>query len=175
MDLIDILKKLRHLEADPGYTKHARRLILRSKEAHRGSLTFGQFLINAFQTGSTIVLAGLLLILIVGGFSAGKLLTPFRLSSLNPDSLKVEAEAIGIQIRLADLSYRDSAALIIVSPNAETTIATSAISFATPLIEVNQLEIEEKLMQQAEELGLTVTSDEDDAITIDAALEQLSE
>lgn len=107
--IIALLKKLKHIEADSSYTRDSRRVILSVPgDARETPLTAWRILANSFHIGSTIVLTGLLIILVLGGFSAGKFLTPFRLSSLDVDSLQAEAEAIDIQIQLTDFEYQEA-------------------------------------------------------------------
>ena len=74
MDIFDTLKKLQRIEADREYTKKSRRLILSVKResAQTPFGLLGRLILQTFQFGSTIALAGLLLVLVVGGFTIGK-------------------------------------------------------------------------------------------------------
>ncbi len=106
MDILKLLKKLKQIEADSGYTRRSRLLILQSKpNVSPLPITFSRILVNSLQMGTTVVLTGLLIVLILGGFSAGRFLTPFRLSSLDPESLRAEANAIDIQVKLIGPAY----------------------------------------------------------------------
>ena len=58
---------------------------------------------NALQSGSAIALTGALLFLLIGGFSIARFLETS--GGLDPYSLRAEAEAIDIQIQLAQLAY----------------------------------------------------------------------
>lgn len=172
MDPLNILKQLKKLEPDPEYTRASRRTILARTEAREAYAPFsiGKILIGAFQTGSTIVLTGILLVLILGGFSAGRLLTPFKFSGLSPDSLRAEADAIDIQIKLTDLSYGFE--------NVTTTIAVSAptaLRQNTPTGKESSLNIQKEIAKQAAQLGITTTSSAALGITVDGALDKLAE
>lgn len=106
MDILKLLKKLQRIEADPGYVRRSRILILKSKpNASPFPITFSRILMNSLEMGTTVVLTGLLIVLILGGFSAGRFLTPFQLSSLDPESLRAEANAIDIQVKLIGPAY----------------------------------------------------------------------
>jgi len=108
MNLEELLKKFQSIEARKSYRERSRRLIIaHTKQTKVPRLTLAQILFRGLETGSSIVLAGLLILIIAGGFSVGRFLTPFRFSSLNPEGLKAEAEAIDIQIRLSDLTYNE--------------------------------------------------------------------
>ena len=167
MNLFDLLKKLKNIEADPQYVRSSRRMILGTLPMAR-PVSLGAFLLQSFQMGSTIALAGILLLLIVGGFSVGQLLTPFRLSSLNPKSLEAEAHAIDIQIKLSDLNYQESTAAV-APQNAKKANLLSSISSTSTIDE----ETEKEIRKEAEELGLNTASSSEDA-GIDETLEQLS-
>lgn len=169
MDILNILKQLKKLEPDPEYTRASRRTILSHTETREAyaPLSIGRILIGAFQTGSTIVLTGILLMLILGGFSAGRLLTPFKFSGLSPDSLRAEADAIDIQIKLTDLSYG--------MENVTTTISISAPMKSPALTKGTSATIQKEIAKQAAQLGINTTSSASAGITTDEALEKLAE
>lgn len=130
MDILEILKMLRAIEPDHEYLKNSRRFIVGTpKQRMSPSLTLWQILAQSFQVGGTIVLAGLLLIMMFGGFSMGKFLTPFRISSLNPEGLRAEADAIDIQIQLTDLDYPQNQILLLSS---ETTTLPAVLKNVPP-------------------------------------------
>ncbi|RJP45638.1 hypothetical protein C4587_00615 [Candidatus Parcubacteria bacterium] len=99
--LIETLQELQLIRADGGFTRKSREALLRS--AHPKTNPWSVFL-QALEVGAGVALVAVLLLLISGGFSSG-FLTPLKLSSLDPAALRAEAEAIDIQIQLADLNY----------------------------------------------------------------------
>lgn len=104
MDSLEILKKLKKISADPLYAERAKTRILSVAQPRRVSAW--RIILESFEVGSAIVLAGAFLVLIFGGFSGIKVL---NVATLNPISLKAEADAIDAQIQLADLNYQDFA------------------------------------------------------------------
>lgn len=63
--------------------------------------------LRMLETGVALVLAGFFLLLATGSFSGNKYLAPVRYSVIDPSGLQAEAQAIDIQIRLANLDYSE--------------------------------------------------------------------
>jgi hypothetical protein len=103
-DLISKLKRLQSITPDPDYTRHSRSLLIKTPIAPK-SLSLWRVVVTSFQSGSVIALTAILLLVILGGFSAWQAISPFRLGSLDPASLRAEAEAIDMQIELTNLVY----------------------------------------------------------------------
>lgn len=113
--LTDILKQFRQIQPDPKTALRSRALILQSETEKAGwlsSWSFSRILIQGTEPMAAMVLAGLLLAVLVGGLPLGKFLTPLKMASLDPSSLKAEAQAIDIQIQLAGLTYPESVGAI---------------------------------------------------------------
>lgn len=111
MDLLENIKKLKGIEADKDFTERSRSLIL-SAGREQNRFSFWQLVFKNLEIGTTLALAGLLILMILGGFSAWKILAPLQLSSLDQASLRAEAQAIDIQIKLAGLNYEEAARAI---------------------------------------------------------------
>jgi hypothetical protein len=58
--------------------------------------------------GAARALAGLFIVLIMGGFS-GSAISPVRFSAIDPQTLRAEAQEIDAQIELASLNYSEPA------------------------------------------------------------------
>ncbi len=104
MNSLEILKKLKEIAPERYYTERSRAQILSTEQPRR--LSPWKIFAESLEAGSAMVLAGALLILILGGFSGINVL---NIASLNPTSLKAEADAIDMQIELTDLSYQSFA------------------------------------------------------------------
>jgi len=112
MDLLKTLKKLKNIKADEGFTRKSRDLILAtSRSAPLNTLNIWRIILNNFETGAALALAGLLIFMIMGGFSAWKFFSPLQISGLDQASLRAEAQAIDIQIQLTDLTYNEPLSL----------------------------------------------------------------
>lgn len=108
MEFILLLKKLKEISPDAAYTKRSRHAILETLPALRPWQSPWQIFMHSLQFGSAIALAGVLLVLVLGGFSTWRFLSPFGLASLDPGSLRAEAEAIDAQLHLASVSYNEN-------------------------------------------------------------------
>ncbi|HUX36113.1 MAG TPA: hypothetical protein VMV71_03725 [Candidatus Paceibacterota bacterium] len=108
MDLIELLKKLRALKADSGYTKESRAFILNSGKNEKITAGFlaKEMLSGIFRSGWSIALTAALLLLAIGGFSALRILYPITSSAVvDLTGLKAEAQAIDAQIELNGVQY----------------------------------------------------------------------
>jgi len=106
--LIETLQKLKVIEPEKEYTLRSRGLIVGTGFERRPRTTWEVFS-QTLQFGASLALTGLLIFLILGGFSSWGVFSPLRLSSLDPSSLRVEAQAIDIQIQLTNLNYAEPA------------------------------------------------------------------
>jgi hypothetical protein len=103
MELEKILKQLHKIQPDPDYARNSRLRIIGL--AHRApKFTVRTFVMGILRSGSAMAVTGLMLLLALGGFSLYGLIG--SVSGLD-DSLRAEAQAISMQIHLADLQYRD--------------------------------------------------------------------
>lgn len=111
-DIYDILRKFKKIQPGQAFARESRERILREQpriviaSPSVGALV-GRFFMNSLQFGTAIALTVLFLLLVSGGFSRWNILTPFGFSSLDPASLRAEAEAVDTQIKLTDVAYAD--------------------------------------------------------------------
>ena len=109
MELHDILKQLKTIEPDAEYARRSKERIL---AVAKGDFTAPRIIdwrmvVRTLQSGTAIALAGILLLIAVGGFSVWTFLKPFGLAGLDPAGLRAEAQAIDIQLQIAGLEYED--------------------------------------------------------------------
>lgn len=156
MELQELLKQFKRIEPDAGYTRRSRSLIVEAPLPERPLLSPWRIFTHSLQLGSAIALVGVLLILVLGGFSSWKFLSPFRLSSLDPSSLQAEAQAIDVQIHLTDINY--------VEPGNQTTTVKTALP----------AKAKQAAEKEAQNLGLTSASSSQ-PLTIDGVLDRLAQ
>ena len=162
IDLITQLKKLKSIEPDATYKGRSRELILGTPLASRK--TVWDFIQHSVQSGSALALVGVFVLLLFGGFSTWRFLSPFELSALDAASLRAEAQAIDIQVQLTNVGYTEH------EPALETNV-TSPSSASKPSQRVTALK------KLAENLGVSSSSTATSTapLSLDHALELLSE
>ena len=155
MELHDIFKNLKEIRPDADYARRSRHLVLSSKGEISRPISARQFFSQITQTGPAFALAVVLLFLIAGGVSTSNYLSPITLRSLDPVSLRAEADAIDIQIQLMSIGYAEPRNI-------------------TSTIESVGINIKKQATEIAKTLGIaspTPTS----SITIDEALSKLAQ
>ena len=162
--LVDLLQ-WEHIEPDKDYTKKSRLLILH--HAKENKFGFWHLFFKNIELGTTVALTGLLIFLILGGFSAWRVTSPLQVSNLDPTALKAEAQAIDIQIELANLNYNNSG---IVAKSAEST--PIAMPENNPKIQPSVEVTKEEAIKLPTATDNTSTTD---TVSIDEALQKLSE
>jgi hypothetical protein len=120
MNLFETIKQFKSISPDSGFTEKSKRMILASpqKEARlmgmRGILIF----LHTVETGAALALVAFFVLLVTGSFSGTKSLSPVQYSVIDPGGLHAEADAIDMQIQLANISYAE-----VTSTAAESTTA----------------------------------------------------
>ncbi len=102
MELLETLKQLKKIEADKDYTTKSRSLILGERKT---TASFLNIFLNTIEIGASFALAGVLIFVILGGLSRVEVFKPLQITALDPATIKAEAEAIDIQIKLTDVNY----------------------------------------------------------------------
>lgn len=101
----EILKQLRKITPDSGYSARAKEHILMSAPLPAQSGRLRSFAAFFSEHKLRVAMIAMVLVLFVGGFSVIQLLNPFKASPLDPSRLKVEAQAIDIQLQIANVGY----------------------------------------------------------------------
>lgn len=158
MELHDLLKNLKEILPDADYARRSRHLVLSSKGEVFRPISVRQFFLQIAQTGPALALAVVLLLLIAGGVSTSNYFSPITLSSLDPVSLRAEADAIDIQIQLMNIGYAEP-------QNAETT---------STVAESAKINIKNQITGIVETLGIASLAPTS-SLTIDEALSKLAQ
>jgi hypothetical protein len=112
MDLFETLKQFKIIKPDEAFTEKSRRAILASSPLGIpgvvGIFKAQRFIFRIVEMGAALALAGLFIVLIMGGFS-GSAISPVRFSAIDPQTLRAEAQEIDAQIELASLNYSEPA------------------------------------------------------------------
>jgi hypothetical protein len=98
---LDHLKKLKNVKPRPSYVSRSRAEILTTPVLPQRA-SWRQIVFGMAQSGSAIALMGIFFVFLAGGFSLMKVVGWDR------QSITVEAQAIDMQIQLADLKYTNT-------------------------------------------------------------------
>jgi len=166
MDLFETLKQFKQIEPDASYKETSKRAVLATLP--REPLSFKKTLATFVETGLAFSLVAFFILLATGQFfgSETPYVSPIQLSVVNPDALHAEAQAIDMQIKLANLSYQESTTTISNSLTTSNTKAASKALIAPSVVS--------ETSPDSESLA-AATSTPSSTISIDQALEQLGE
>lgn len=111
MNLLELLKQFKNIEPDPAFKETSKRAVLAAAPAMSAARGWSaqRTIWKIIETGVAVALTGFFVLLITGAFS-GSELSPIQYSAIDPQSLHAEAQAIDIQIQLANLNYSEPAA-----------------------------------------------------------------
>ena len=128
MKLFDILKQFKSIAPDAQFSERTKRDVLAAPQreplAVRGILS----VFHMVETGVAVALAGLFILILTGGLGGGNSISPVQYSVIDPTGLRAEAQAIDIQIKLADVSYPQVTSTAGVASSAEASALTQALS-----------------------------------------------
>jgi hypothetical protein len=162
MNLLETLKQFKRIEPDRGYTERSKRTIIAMhRPAPRPTSVFVMAL-RVFETGAAVVLAGFFILLITGNLSNSPL-APVQYSVIDPNSLRAEAQAIDMQIELANVTY----------PQSPST-AESTAPVGTPATSQNLANAITAATSSPAAATGTATSTASSTLSIDQALQELA-
>ena len=121
MKLFDILKQFKNIEPDAEFSKRLRTEILLSPQPERRTLRGVFTFLHMLETGTAVALVGFFIFMLAGSFSPTRSVSPIQYSVIDPAGLYAEAQAIDMQIQLADIEYPQ-----VTSTAAGTMVATPA-------------------------------------------------
>ena len=172
MKIFESLQQLRAIEPDPGFVEKSKRMVLMSPQKAEPSIGMrGIFVfLHTIETGAALVLVGFFILLVTGSFSGTKYLAPVQYSVIDPGGLHAEADAIDMQIQLADISYVE------VTSTAESTTAITGVAGVSARLGVLKGAKSPKAVAGAIGNGTgSASSTGSSTLSIDEALKQLSQ
>lgn len=110
MDIFEAIKQLKNIQPDESSKQESKRVILSEIPFEYVNLKkiFSPriFFLRVFETGVGVAIAGLFIVIISGKFMGGSV-SPMKFSAIDPQALRAEAQAIDMQIQLANLNYSE--------------------------------------------------------------------
>lgn len=166
MKLFDILKQFKNIEPEAHFTAHSKAEILITPRTERRTIGIFTFL-HVLETSAAVVLAGFFILVLTGSFSGAHSIAPIQYAVIDPAGLHAEAQAIDMQIQLANVDYPQA------TSTAESTVATGTLireAFAKPAV----VNIDQVSSTPIEAAAVTSTSSSS-SLSIDQALQKLSQ
>jgi hypothetical protein len=170
MKLYDLLKQFKNIEPDAEFTRRSRTEILLSPQNERRTMRGVFAFLHVLETSAAVALAGFFLLILTGSFSPTSSIAPIQYSVIDPQGLHAEAQAIDMQIQLADIEYPQVTSTAMTGSAAPSPAALSKVfaaalgagatsSVSTPASTV---------------VATTSTSTASTTLSVDQALKQLS-
>lgn len=107
MKLTDLVKQFKNIEPDRAYSAKSLADILSHTPHERPRFLLTEFFAPKMRFASAVGLTGFLMLLVAGGATVVRLFVPAGLTSLDPAGLRAEAQAIDMQVQLANLQYSE--------------------------------------------------------------------
>jgi hypothetical protein len=169
MNLFDRLKQLKLIEPNQAFSERSRREVMSFQPAifPFKRVTPWQVFVRIIETGVVAGLAALFIFIMTGGVATSPL-APIPFSAVNPEALHAEAQAIDMQIKLANLVYdaskSDGAAT-------QSTVITGLVAKRIALISGTS----NATMSTSSTVATTSAGAATSSLTVDDALKALSE
>jgi hypothetical protein len=112
MNLLELLKQFKNIEPNPAFKEQSKRAVLASAPAMAvvpGGWGTQRTIWKIIETAAAVALTGFFVLLITGSLSDFAF-SPVQYSAIDPQSLHAEAQAIDMQIQLANLNYTEPSA-----------------------------------------------------------------
>ncbi len=130
MKLSEILKQFKNIQPDAEFSRRSRTEILISPQGERRTLRGIFTFLHVIETGATVALVGFFILILTGSFSPTRSIAPIQYAVIDPTGLHAEAQAIDMQIQLADIEYPQVTSTATATPAASAALTKA---FATVL------------------------------------------
>ena len=130
MKLSDILKQFKTIQPDADYSRRSRAEILLSPQNERRTMRGVFAFLHIIETGAAVALVAFFILMVTRGFSPTRSVAPMQYAVIDPVGLHAEAQAIDMQIQLADIVYPQVTSTATATPAASAALTKA---FATVL------------------------------------------
>lgn len=169
MELFNTLKQFKKIKPDATHSAISKRAILAQTPIEpRRVWGLRRSLAAIFETGFAVALTVFFILIIIGKFPGQSSVSPVQLSVINPTTLKAEAQAVDIQIQLAQIAYTETT-----STDESTPATTAAIAAKQPALAAAAINAASSTASNGTSASSTNASST--TISIDQALQELSQ
>jgi hypothetical protein len=170
MKLSDLLKQFKTIEPDAEFSQRTRTEILLSPRAERRTMGGVFTFLHMLETGAAVALAGFFIFILAESFSPTRSIGPVQYAVIDPAGLHAEAQAIDMQIQLADIEYPQ-----VTSTAAGESVAASPATLNKVFAAALGVQSTSSASAPAATAGgATSTASTTTALSVDQALQQLS-
>jgi hypothetical protein len=133
MKLSDILKPFKNIQPDADFSRHSRAEILLAPQNERRTMRGVFAFLHVIETGAAVALAGFFILILTNSFSPTRSIAPIQYAVIDPTGLHAEAQAIDMQIQLADIVYPQVTSTVVATPAASAALTKAfAAVLGTP-------------------------------------------
>jgi hypothetical protein len=169
MELFETLKQFKKITPDATRSTIAKRAILAQTPIEpRTAWGIRRSLAAIFETGFAVALTVFFILIIVGKFPGQSSVAPVQFSVINPSTLKAEAQAVDIQIQLAQIAYTETT-----STDESTPQTTAAIAAKQPSLAAAAVSAASSSATAANTSSTAAASST--TVSVDQALQELSQ
>ncbi|HEY5220910.1 MAG TPA: hypothetical protein VIJ29_02055 [Candidatus Paceibacterota bacterium] len=170
MKLYDTLKQFKKIQPDAEFSQRTRTEILLSPQNMRPTMRGVFAFLHVLETGVAVVLAGFFILILTGSFSPTRSISPIQYSVIDPQGLHAEAQAIDMQIQLADVEYPQTTSTAMTGSTVTSTASlTKVFAAALGTQATSSVSTPAATTQSTSTASTTPTT-----LTVDQALQQLS-
>jgi hypothetical protein len=173
MKISDILKQFKHIEPDAGFSERSKREVLLSPRSAPRTMRGVFAFLHLLETGAAVALAGFFILILTGSFSPTRSIAPIQYSVIDPQGLQAEAQAIDMQIQLANIDYPQ-----VTSTAAASTVATPAAlknTFSKALATQSTSSVSTPPTAGDDSTSTATSTATTTTLSVDQALQQLSQ
>lgn len=113
MNIQETLKNFKNISPNPVYSEKSKRMIFATLP--REPWTLRRSVAHLFEAGFAVALAAFFIFIFAGQFSNVPYVAPAQFSVINPATLRAEAQAVDIQIKLASVAYTTPTSTVAIS------------------------------------------------------------
>ena len=169
MKLSDILKQFKNIQPDADFSRRSRTEILLSPQNERRTMRGVFAFLHVIETGAAVALVGFFILILTGSFSPTRSIAPIQYAVIDPAGLHAEAQAIDMQIQLADIVYPQVTSTAVATPAVSVALTKA---FATVLGTSSSSAVAATSTAAASTSASTASTT---SLSVDQALQQLTQ
>lgn len=172
MKLSDILKPFKNIQPDADFSRRSRAEVLLSPQNERRTVRGIFVFLHIIETGAAVALAGFFILVLTGSFSPTNSIAPIQYAVIDPAGLHAEAQAIDMQIQLADVVYPQVTSTVTATPAASAAL-TKAFAAALSATKLSSSTATATSSRETSTSSAPATSTS--PLSVDQALQQLTQ